>query len=112
MFKTLNIVCNTGVIKHHYKKTPKKLIGEVWIIFIQIHEKDENEFSFKTLTAQKAWMPSIGQNMQPVTDTYGDVSMWMKTSWVGQTVLNKERNNCVYFYLFYKTLKQKLWQRF
>ena len=52
----------------HYKRIPLVTVG--------VTRK-------RTLTAQWPWVPSIGQNLQPITGN-GDVSLWMKNSQVGR----------------------------
>ena len=47
--------------------------------------------SYRTLTAQWLWVPSLGQNLQPLTGN-GDVSVLVKNSRVGRLTPNKQTN--------------------
>ena len=61
---------------HHYK----------WM-----HYATVNVARSKTVTAQWPRVPSIAQNLKPFTGS-GDVSIWLKISWVGRkTTTNKTR---------------------
>ena len=45
---------------------------------------------FRTLTAQWAYLPTIGQNLQPFTGN-GDVFIWVKNSRVGKKPLKQTK---------------------
>ena len=63
----------------------------------------------RTLTAQWPWVPSIGQNLQPFTG-HGDVSMWLKNSWLGQKSPSKQTNNNANSLLVWNSLQFALIQ--
>ena len=50
-----------------------------------------SRLGFEHLTFRMRWVPSIGQNWLPFTGN-GDVSIWVKNSWVGRQTPNKQTN--------------------
>ena len=60
----------------HYKRMPLVTVGVA---------------RWRTFTDQWPWVLNIGQNLQTFTCN-GDVSIWVKNSWVGWKITNKQTN--------------------